>query len=139
MVVNANNHTDVKEVVIDPSAQLREALREPAKGEVRMQGILTKIECDPKTGSIAFVVKTASGLLRFTTASFNNIEMKTWDAAVSGEITCGERKPEHQVVACYVPATVTTTDKKLKTQTHGILKSIEFVPSDFQLKLPAKS
>ena len=137
IVVDAKNHSDVKEVVIDPSAQLREALRAPAAGEVRLQATLVKIDCDPKTGGIAFVVKTASGLMRFTTTSFNNVEMKTWDAAVSGEITCGERKPETSVVVCYIPQTVTNTDKRVKTQTHGILKSIEFVPSDFKLKPPA--
>ena len=107
---------EVKEVVIDPSAQLREALRAPAAGEIRLQGTLVKIECDPKAG-IVFVVKTASGLLRLTTNSFNNVEMRTWDAAVSGEITCGERKPEHSVVACYIPHTVPNTDKRVKTQT----------------------
>ncbi len=89
-----------------------------------------KIECEPK-GGIVFVMRTASGLLRLRTANFNGIELRTWDAAVSGEITCGERKPEHQVVACYVP----NTDKKLKVD--GILKSMEFVPSDFKLKPPA--
>lgn len=135
ITVNADSQ-EVKEVVLDPSAQLREALRAPAAGEIRMQGTLVRIECDPKTGRIAFVVRTASGLLRFTTASFNHVEMRTWDAAVSGEITCGERKPEHSVVVCYIPQTVTTTDKRVKTQTHGVLKSIEFVPSDFKLKPP---
>ena len=120
----------------DPSADLRAALRAPAKGETRLQGTLVKIECDPK-GGLVFIVKTASGLLRLTTASFNNLEMRTWDAAIKGEITCGDRKPEHQVVACYIPNTEKpTTDKKVKTQTHGVLKSIEFVPSDFTLKPP---
>ena len=132
IIVNADSQPDVKEVVLDPSAQLREALRAPAAGEIRLQGTLVKIECDPK-GGIVFVVKTASGLLRLTTTSFSNVEMRTWDAAVSGEITCGERKPEHQVVACYIPTP--QTDKRVKT--HGILKSMEFVPSDFKLKPPA--
>ena len=129
IVVNASSET-VKEVAIDPSAQLREALRMPAAGETRLQGTLVKIECDPK-GNIVFVVRTATGLLRLATTSFNKVEMRTWDAAVSGEITCGERKPEHQVVACYIPS----PNKKLKID--GILKSMEFVPSDFKLKPPA--
>ena len=136
IVVNGDTQ-EVKEVMIDPSAQLREALRAPAAGEIRLQGTLVRIECDPRAGLIVFVVRTASGLLRLTTNSFNNVEMKTWDAAVSGEITCGERKPEHSVVACYIPSTAPTTDKRVKTQTNGILKSIEFVPSDFKLKPPA--
>ena len=134
IIVDTNN-PEIKEVVIDPSAQLREALRAPAAGEVRLQGTLVKIECDPK-GGLVFVIKTESGLLRLTTATFNNIQMKTWDAAVSGEITCGDRKPQHSVVACYIPNTVPSTDKRVKP-TNGILKSIEFVPSDFKLKPPA--
>lgn len=126
IVVNAEDAA-LKNVPYDPSAQLREALRPAASGETRLQATLVKIECEPK-GGIVFVVKTASGLLRLRTASFNNVELRTWDAAVSGEITCGDRKPEHQVVACYVPG----ADKKLKID--GVLKSIEFVPSDFKLK-----
>ncbi len=137
IVVSADTQ-ELKEVVIDPSAQLREALRAPVKGEVRLQGTLVTIECNPKAGLIVFVLKTPSGLLRLMTTSFNNVEMKTWDAAVSGEITCGNRKPEHSVVACYIPQTApASTDKRVKTQTNGILKSIEFVPSDFKLKPPA--
>ena len=134
IAVNADNQ-EVKEVVIDPSAQLREALRAPAAGEVRLQGTLVKIECDPK-GGLVFLVKTGNELLRLTTASFNIIEMRTWDAAVSGEITCGDRKPQHSVVACYIPNTAPVTDKRVKPS-HGMLKSIEFVPSDFKLKPPA--
>ena len=129
LTVNADSQTTVQEVVIDPSAQLREALRAPAAGENRLQATLVKIECHP-TGSMVFVLRTASGLLRLAAASFNTIELRTWDAAVSGQITCGDRKPEHYVVACYVP----NPDKKLKAD--GILKSMEFVPSDFKLKPP---
>jgi tetratricopeptide (TPR) repeat protein len=126
IVVDADGQTG-KNVPFDPSQQLREALRSPAAGETRLQASLVKIECEAK-GGIVFVVKTASGLLRLRTANFNNIEIKTWDAAVSGEITCGDRKPENGVVVCYLP----NPDKRLKID--GILKSIEFVPSDFKLK-----
>ena len=126
IVVDADN-VPAKDVPFDPSQQLREALRSPGAGETRLQAALVKIECEPK-GGIVFVVKTASGLLRLRTASFNTLEIRTWDAAVSGEITCGERKPENGVVVCYVPG----ADKRLKID--GILKSIEFVPSDFKLK-----
>ena len=127
ITVNADSEP-VKNAPPDPSADLRAALRPPAKGETQLQATLVKIECDSK--AIVFVVKTANGLLRLTTASFNTVALKTWDAAVSGEITCGERKPEHSVVACYIP----NTDKKIKA--HGILRSIDFVPADFKLKPP---
>ena len=108
----------------DPSHYLREALRSPAAGETQLQGALVKIECEAK--GIVFVVKTASSLLRLRTASFDNIELTTYDPAVQGEITCGERK--NVVVVCYLP----NTDKRVKAD--GTLKSIEFVPADFKLK-----
>jgi tetratricopeptide (TPR) repeat protein len=129
IVVDADNRR-AKEVPFDPSQQLREALRPAATGETRLQGALVRIECEPK-GGIVFIVKTANGLLRLRTPNFNNLEIKTWDAAVSGEITCGDRKPENGVVVCYL----LNTDKRVKAD--GVLKSIEFVPSDFKLKPPA--
>lgn len=110
----------------DPSFYLREVLRPPATGETQLQGKLVKIECEPK--GIVFVVKTAGGLLRLRTASFDDIELTTYDPAIKGDITCGERKPENSVVVCYVP----NADKRVKAD--GILKSIEFVPAEFKLK-----
>jgi hypothetical protein len=91
-----------------------------------LQGALVKIECEAK--GMVFVIKTTSGLLRLRTASFDDIELTTYDPSIKGEISCGERKPENVVVVCYVP----NADKRVKAD--GILKSIEFVPSDFKLK-----
>ena len=90
-----------------------------------MQGTLLRLECDAK--GIVFVVQTDKGLLRLRSASFDDVEITTYDTSVKGEITCGERKPANVVVVCYV----LTTDKKLKAD--GVLKSIEFVPTDFKL------
>lgn len=114
----------------DPSFYLREVLREPLAGETRLQGTLVKIECDQK--GLFFVVKTETGMLRLRTAKFDDIELTTYDPAVKGEITCGDRKPENVVVVCYV----SNTDKRVKAD--GVLKSIEFVPADFKLKPAAK-
>ena len=110
----------------DPSYYLREVLRKPASGETQLQGTLQKIECDGK--SIVFVVQTANGLLRLRTATFDDIELTTYDTTVQGEIACGNRKPENSVIVCYAP----NTDKRIKVD--GILKSIEFVPADFKLQ-----
>ena len=110
----------------DPSAYLREVLRTPGAGETQLQATLLRLECDAK--GIVFVVQTANGLLRLRTASFDNVEITTYDTSVKGDITCGERKPANTVVVDYVP----NTDKRLKAD--GIIKSIEFVPSDFKLK-----
>jgi hypothetical protein len=102
----------------DPSSYLREVLRVPKAGETQLQATLVKIECGAK--GIVFVVRTATGLLRLRTESFNNIEITTYDPKVAGEITCGARKPESVVIVCYLP--------------NGTLKSMEFVPADFKLK-----
>jgi len=112
----------------DPSFYLRDVLRKPEGGETQLQATLLRLECDAK--GIVFVVQTDSGLLRLRTASFEEVEITTYDPNVKGDITCGERKPANVVVVCYLP----NTDKKIKAD--GILKSIEFVPPDFKLKPP---
>jgi tetratricopeptide (TPR) repeat protein len=112
----------------DPSFYLRDVLRKTAAGETQLQATLLRLECDAK--GIVFVVQTDSGLLRLRTASFEDVEITTYDPDVKGEITCGERQPANIVVVCYLP----NTDKKIKAD--GILTSIEFVPPDFKLKPP---
>ena len=107
----------------DPSRYLREVLRKPDAGETQLQGTLVKIDCDAK--GIVFVVQTPAGLLRLKTASFETIELTTYDPKVQGEITCGARTAV--VVVCFIP----NADKRLKID--GTLKSIEFVPTDFKL------
>jgi FimV-like protein len=110
----------------DPSSYLREVLRQPEQGETQLQGTLLKLECEGK--SIVFVVQTGTALLRLRAASFDDVELTTYDTSVKGEITCGERKPANAVVVAFAA----NTDKKLKID--GVLKSIEFVPADFKLK-----
>lgn len=110
----------------DPSYYLREVLRKPEAGETQLQTTLVKIDCDAK--GMVFVVRTATGELRLSTKSFDDIELTTYSPDVKGEITCGPRKPENVVIICYLP----TADKRVKSD--GILKSIEFVPADFKLK-----
>jgi tetratricopeptide (TPR) repeat protein len=110
----------------DASAYLREVLRTPGEGETQLQATLLRIECEPK--SIIFVVQTPTGLLRLRTPTFDDVEITTYDTSVKGEITCGERKPANSVIVDYIP----NTDKRIKAD--GIIKSIEFVPSEFKLK-----
>jgi tetratricopeptide (TPR) repeat protein len=110
----------------DPSFYLREVLRAPATGETQLQGTLVRIECEAK--GIVFVVKTDTGLLRLRTATFDDIELTSYDTNVKGDIACGPRKPENTIIVCYLA----NEDKKLKAD--GVLKSIEFVPADFKLK-----
>jgi hypothetical protein len=90
-----------------------------------------KIECEVRD-VIIFVVQTPSGLLRLRTNSFAGINIVTYTDEVSGDISCGPRKPVNAVVINYIP----NTDKRSKSD--GILKSVDFVPSDFKL-MPEKS
>jgi tetratricopeptide (TPR) repeat protein len=114
----------------DPSSYLREVLRPPAKGETQLQATLVRVDCEAK-GPV-FVVQTQQGLLRLRAESFEQIEITTYSPDVKGDLGCGLRRPANVVVVCYVSA----PDKRSKVD--GILKSIEFVPKDFQLKPPAK-
>ncbi|MEP6913677.1 MAG: tetratricopeptide repeat protein [bacterium] len=112
--------------VRDPSSFLREALRKPEAGEMQVQGILTRIDCDSK--GIVFVVTVGGRQLNVKTDSFANIDITSYVSSAGGEITCGLRKPEDSVVVDYVPA----VDSRAKM--NGVVKSIEFVPNDFKLK-----
>ena len=75
-----------------------------------------------------FVVKVGGRLLNVKTDSFADIDISSYAASAGGEITCGLRKPEDNVVVDYVPA----ADSRAKI--NGVVKSIEFVPNDFKLK-----
>lgn len=87
--------------------------------------MLVRIDCDAK--GIIFTLKLGSGLLRLKTASFEQIDITTFAPEVAGEITCGSRKPENNVVVSYLPA----ADARAKTE--GAIRSLEFVPGDFKL------
>lgn len=110
----------------DPSDTLRDSLRKPAAGETQAAGMLARIDCDPK--SITFSVRIDGRLLKLKTDSFMHVQLMSFSQDAGGEITCGPRKPENRVVVCYLP----TTGAGAKSD--GLIKSLEFVPPDFQLK-----
>lgn len=114
---------------VDPSSYLREVLRKPESGETQIQAMLVRTECDAK--GMIFVVRTPTGELRLYAKSFDDIELTTYSPDVKGEIGCGPRKPENVVIVCYLPNSGPNADKRVKAD--GILKSIEFVPTDFKL------
>ncbi len=124
MTTEGNEETEVKPV--DPSSYLRNALRPPEAGETRDQGKLVRIDCDQK--GMTFVVKLADRQLKLRTSSFQSVNMTSFSPDSGGEIGCGPRKSENNVVVSYVAA----TDARLKVD--GVATSLEFVPSDFKLK-----
>ena len=123
----APNEQDPAEVKIDPYSYLQEALRKPDKGEKQVLGVLTRIDCDARSG-ITFVIKVGDRTLRLRTDRFENVQITTFTPDVAGDITCGIRKPENLVVMCYVPI------KAPRAKAGGTAKSLEFVPRDFKLK-----
>ena len=111
---------------VDPNAILRDSLRKPAVGETQTQGVLLRIDCDPK--AITFVVRIGDQLRKLTTDNFHHVELMTFTAEAGRQVTCGPRKPEDNVVVAYVPAS------DVRAKVDGVVKSVEFVPPDFKLK-----
>jgi tetratricopeptide (TPR) repeat protein len=110
---------------IDPSSYLRDALKKPQPGESRIQATLMEIQCDAK--GITFLVRVSDRALRIRTASFEEVDMTSFNPDAGGHISCGPRNPQNNIVLVYVPS----VDARAKID--GVAKSIEFVPNDFQL------
>lgn len=105
---------------------LNEALRKPGKGETRVQGTLTRIECPAK--SVVFHVRLGTRTLKLRSSDFGDIEFKAFTPEAGGELGCGPRKPESHVVVTYRAQTGT------KAKDTGQLVAVEFVPPKFVLK-----
>jgi FimV-like protein len=111
---------------IDPSYYLRESLRPVAEGETQLQALLIRVDCDAK--GIFFVLKMGDRLLRLKTDNFERVEMTTFSEDAGREMTCGPRKTENNVIVSYVASA------EGRSRVDGVIKAIEFVPKDFQLK-----
>ena len=114
-----------QEAPTDPHSYLEEALRKPEPGETRVLGVLTRIECSPK--SIVFTVKVGSRLYAFAAPSFDAIDITTYISDVGGELTCGVRKTEDAVVVTY-------KSSSNQTKVDGVPVVLEFVPKEFKFK-----
>lgn len=118
------------EIVQDPALRdgnsyLEEALRKPAEGQRRIQGLLTRIDCGVR--GIFFTLKVDEEVLRLRAERFEDVNVTTYAPDVGGEITCGVRKNGNPVVIIFVP------QKDLENKSDGIAISIDFVPRDFRL------
>lgn len=113
-------------VNLDPMAYLRDALRKPNADETQLQGTLERIDCDAK--GIVFVVSLGGKVLRLRTDNFETIKLTSFSADAGSEISCGPRKPQNNVIVSYVART------EPRKPFDGTLRSVEFVPKDFQLK-----
>ena len=104
---------------------LSQALRKPQTGESRVQGVLTAIECNAK--GITFKVRAGDRLLQFHSDNFERVDITAFTQEVTGQITCGPRKPENAVVLTYAAP-------RGGSKADGEANSIEFVPGNFVLK-----
>ena len=117
--------TDIGSEQPDWNTLLTQSLRKPKEGETRLQGILTAIECNAK--GITFKVRAGDRVLQLHSVNFERLDITAFTSEVTGEITCGPRKPENAVVITYVAA-------KDARKIDGEAAALEFVPNNFVLK-----
>ena len=108
----------------DMNSALVEALRKPQSGENRVQGMLTTIDCNAK--GITFQVRAVDRLWKFHSDNFDHLDITAFTTGISGEITCGPRKPENWIILTYVAP-------KAGSKSDGEVTAVEFVPTTFVL------
>jgi hypothetical protein len=111
------------------SDYLQQALRPVEAGEVRIQGLFLKLECDSK-GTGYFIVQAADRIYKIRATSLEKVVFRAYTPA-PGEISCGPRKTQENVVVTFRP---TTDPKDLKAKLNGDAIAVELVPKDFVLK-----
>jgi tetratricopeptide (TPR) repeat protein len=109
----------------DMNSALLEALRKPKAGEQRMQGMLTAIDCNSR--GITFSVRAGDHVFKFHSVNFDGLDITAFTTGISGDITCGPRKPENWIILTYAPP-------KAGVRNDGEVSAIEFVPQTFVLK-----
>ncbi len=105
--------------------QIQNAVRKPQPGEIRVIGVLARIEC---SGKAAFYnIESGGGVLRLKVPEDHNkitIMAFTQDAA-GAQFQCGTSLPNVSAIITYMPG----NEKK----SAGELVAVEFVPKSFVL------
>jgi len=132
-----NSATSAKEVKEDaspppmsPSDQLRQVLRPLAAGEEQIQGLFLRLECDNSKGIAYFIVQAADRIYKIRATSLGQVQLTAY-TPVAGEVSCGPRKTQDNVVLTFRP---TKDAKDVKSKIDGDAIALELVPKDFQLK-----
>lgn len=97
-------------------------LRQPQPGEEQVRGLLVSVDCSG--ANIILTVRVGERLLKFQRAHLEEIDFVTFAAEISGEITCGPRKPENPVIITYLPT------KNGRTKTDGEVLVVSFIPKE---------
>jgi hypothetical protein len=127
--IDANRESAEATPTRSESDVLQDSLRPVEAGEERIQGLFTKLECDPK-GVAYFVVQAGEKVLRFRATSLGRVQLTAYVPA-PGDLTCGPRKTPENVVITYRPA---ADQKDMRAKINGEAIALELVPKDFQLK-----
>ena len=132
-----NSATSAKEVKegaspeqMSPSDQLRQVLRPLAAGEEQIQGLFLRLECDNSKGIAYFIVQAADRTYKIRATSLGQVQLTAY-TPVAGEVSCGPRKTQDNVVLTFRP---TKDAKDVKSKIDGDAIALELVPKDFQLK-----
>ena len=110
------------------SDYLRESLRPVAPGEERIQGQFVKLECDSRAVAY-FIIQAADKLYKIRATALERVQLISYVQS-AGEITCGVRKNQENVIITFRP---TTDPKDAKAKINGDAIAMELVPKDFKL------
>jgi tetratricopeptide (TPR) repeat protein len=107
---------------------LRETLRPAEAGEERIQGLFVKLECDNR-GVAYFIIQAGDRLLKIRATALDRVQLVSYVPG-AGEISCGARKNQENVIITFRPA---SDPKDAKGKIHGDAIALELVPKDFKL------
>jgi FimV-like protein len=94
-------------------------LRKPGPGEEQVRGLLVRVDCTDS--NIVLIIRVGERLLKLQSAGLEDIEFVTYSPEVSGDMTCGTRKPENPVIVIYRPS------KNARAKFDGDVLSVSFV------------
>jgi tetratricopeptide (TPR) repeat protein len=100
-------------------------IAKPQKGEKRILGSVTKIECQPQ--AIYFTVKADNQIFQLKSDTLETVNLTAYSKEMgNAKFGCGEMKQQNLAVIVY------RQTEKNETKIAGELKSIEFVPANFK-------
>jgi len=111
------------------SDYLRESLRPVEAGEMRIQGLFVKLDCN-NNGVAFFMIQSGDKLYKIRATALGNVQLISYVQGPT-EVSCGARKNQENVVMTFRPS---SDAKDVKAKIDGDAIAMELVPKDFQLK-----